>query len=97
MDDLQNYLKDVQRNHPEELQEIKETVSHEYEVTAYWYAYSKLNNPILFFKSVEGYNMPLVTNIFGNVNRVARIIGAEPKTMYDAWSKKQQTLSIQNT
>jgi 2,5-furandicarboxylate decarboxylase 1 len=88
MDDLQNYLKDVQRNYPEELQEIKETVSHEYEVTAYWYAYSKLNNPILFFKSVEGYNTPLVTNIFGNVNRVARIIGAEPKTMYDAWSKK---------
>ena len=88
MEDLRHYLREIRKNHPDEFYEISETITPEYEITAWWDELSKLNNPILYFNSVKGYDLPVVANIFGTIKRVARMIGAEPHNIYDVWMEK---------
>ncbi|MEM0383246.1 MAG: UbiD family decarboxylase [Candidatus Caldarchaeum sp.] len=88
MKDLRDFLRDLKEQHPEEFVEIDEPVSTEYEVTAYWQMYSRLGNPVLFFRKVRGYDMPVVANVFGSRRRVARVIGADEEGFYDKWCEK---------
>ncbi|MEM1956464.1 MAG: UbiD family decarboxylase [Candidatus Caldarchaeum sp.] len=88
MKDLRDFLRDLKEQHPEEFVEIDEPVSTEYEVTAYWQVYSRLGNPVLFFRKVRGYDMPVVANVFGSRRRVARVIGADEEGFYDKWCEK---------
>lgn len=81
-------MRDLKEQHPEEFVEIDEPVSTEYEVTAYWQMYSRLGNPVLFFRKVRGYDMPVVANVFGSRRRVARVIGADEEGFYDKWCEK---------
>lgn len=81
-------MRDLKEQHPEEFVEIDEPVSTEYEVTAYWQVYSRLGNPVLFFRKVRGYDMPVVANVFGSRRRVARVIGADEEGFYDKWCEK---------
>jgi len=88
LEDLRHYLRETREHNPYEFYEIGETIDPEYEATAWWHELSKVNNPILFFKSIKGYDMPVVANIFGTLGRVARMIGAEPGNIYDVWMEK---------
>ncbi|MEM2872143.1 MAG: UbiD family decarboxylase [Candidatus Caldarchaeum sp.] len=88
MKDLRDFLRDLKEQHPEEFVEIDEPVSMEYEATAYWQVYSRLGNPVLFFRKVRGYDMPVVANVFGSRRRVARVIGADEEGFYDKWCEK---------
>jgi UbiD family decarboxylase len=81
-------LREIRENYPDEFYEVGEVIDPEYEATAWWYVVSKFDNPILFFRSVKDYEIPIVANIFGSIKRVARMIGAEPSNIYDVWIEK---------
>ncbi|MCS6768919.1 MAG: UbiD family decarboxylase [Candidatus Caldarchaeum sp.] len=88
MKDLRVFLEELKREHQDEIVEVDYPVSPEYEVTAYWRECVKLGNPVLYFKQVVGCKMPLVANVFGSRQRVARMIGADVESFYDKWREK---------
>ncbi|MEM2225395.1 MAG: UbiD family decarboxylase [Candidatus Caldarchaeum sp.] len=88
MKDLHDFLTELKERYPDEFVEIDEPVSPEYEVTAYWQEYTRRGNPVLFFNKINGYDMPVVANIFGLRRRVARLIGADEQQFYERWCEK---------
>jgi 2,5-furandicarboxylate decarboxylase 1 len=88
LEDLRHYLNEIREHYSDEFYEISETIDPEYEATAWWRELIKFNNPILFFQHVRGYDMHVVANVFGTLERVARMIGAKPSNIYDVWIEK---------
>jgi 2,5-furandicarboxylate decarboxylase 1 len=88
LEDLRHYLNEIREHYSDEFYEISETIDPEYEATAWWRELIKFNNPILFFQHVRGYDMHVVANVFGTLERVARMIGAKPSNIYDLWIEK---------
>ncbi|MEM4383954.1 MAG: UbiD family decarboxylase [Candidatus Caldarchaeum sp.] len=91
MKDLRVFLSELREKHPAEIIEVEHPVSAEYEISAYWMEYAKHDNPVLYFKKVSGYNMPVVANIFGSRPRIARMIRARHENFYERWWEKLQT------
>ncbi|MEM0349816.1 MAG: UbiD family decarboxylase [Candidatus Caldarchaeum sp.] len=88
MKDLRQYLEDLRQNYPEEFVKVSEPVSPDYEITAVWRMFEQRGSPVLFFEKVSDYTMPVVANIFGSRNRVARMIGSDALNFYDRWLEK---------
>jgi len=44
-------------------------------------------SPVVFLESVKGFDTPVVANLFGTLQRIARIAGVGPKDFYPAWGR----------
>ena len=93
MHDLRTYLERVERLLPGQLVRISEPVSNEYDVTRRIEKAAHLpNNPALLFEDIEGFEKPVLINVFGQVDRIKlalegaqRPIASRPD-MYSEWS-----------
>jgi 2,5-furandicarboxylate decarboxylase 1 len=92
MRDLRSYLKLIERRLPEQLIHVKESVSHEYDVTRRIEESAHISgNPAFLFENVTGFSQPVLINVFGHVDRIklalegARSPVATRPDMYREW------------
>ncbi len=94
MRSLRSYLEKLDEVVPDQLVRVEEEVDWCYEVMAYVAEMEKTRgNPVLLFENVKGYSIPLLVNLFGNVNRMNLAIRGAPQVhksrleFYDAWNR----------
>jgi len=71
--DLQSFIEDLDRRG--QLHRIKETVDRVLEITEISDRVVKAGGPALLFENVRGYDMPVVTNLFGTLERMQLALG----------------------
>lgn len=72
---LQEFIEVLEKE--EELLRIKEEVSAELEITEITDRICKLAGPALFFEKVRGFQIPVVTNLFGSFRRLCLAFGVK--------------------
>jgi 2,5-furandicarboxylate decarboxylase 1 len=94
MQDLRTYLKKLETNLPNQLVKVKEPVDWQYEVTSRIIKAEKTsNNPALLFENIRGYKQPIITNVFGSIDRIQLGLGESEKlgggrlAFYEDWNK----------
>ena len=94
MQDLRTYLKKLETYLPNQLIKVNEPVDWQYEVTSrIIQAERTKSNPALLFKEVKGYLNPILTNVFGSIDRIQLGLGESEKigggrlAFYTDWNK----------
>lgn len=94
MRSLRSYIERLDEVLPNQLVRVKDEVDWRYEVTACVNEMERIEgNPALLFENVKGYSMPLLVNLFGNVDRMNLAIGGAPHIhksrleFYDEWNR----------
>ncbi len=84
---IRSFVEDLRREHPEQIIEIEDEVSIDYEPTAYYLGLRK-KKPVLIFKNLKGFkNFLLVTNIYGSEERLAMLSGFRSiREVIEKWS-----------
>ncbi len=73
---LRGFLDFVAREHPDQLLRIGEPVNSRFEVTAIVFELEGAGrSPVVIFENVVGHDMPVVTNIAGNRDLLAAVLG----------------------
>lgn len=86
--DLRNFLRDYRSRHPDDVVTFAEEVSANQDTSAViWELAAQGRHPMLVFDKIAGLGMPVVTNIFGSRERIARLIGATTETLHAAYQK----------
>jgi 4-hydroxy-3-polyprenylbenzoate decarboxylase len=75
IDDLREFIALLEKRG--QLQRIKASVSPELEITEITDRVSKAGGPALLFENVQGYDMPVVINLFGSAERMSWALGVE--------------------
>ena len=90
---LQDYLERMRLEFPGQLLEISYVVPRDFIINAIAFEFEHLKqNPILYFSSVEGSEMPVVANIFANRERIAYLLGVDESRIADRWSEIEKAL-----
>ncbi|KAA3644743.1 MAG: UbiD family decarboxylase [Chloroflexi bacterium] len=83
---FREYLDDLRAQGPEELWEIDQSVPLEYEMTAYAMELERQQYPpALLFNSVDGFDNPVVCNLFSSKKRLADILGIPERELITGW------------
>jgi len=82
------FLTQLEKTYPDQLTRVDETVSHEYELSAIAFEYIKRKNSCLLFERIKGFDMPLVTNVFGSKDRMALALGVPADGLYERVSSR---------
>jgi 4-hydroxy-3-polyprenylbenzoate decarboxylase len=86
--DLRTFLAAYRAAHPDDVLTFKDEISAEQDTTAViWELAAQGRHPLLVFEKVAGAGVPVVTNIFGSRERIARMIGATTATLHAAYQK----------
>ncbi len=88
--DLRTFLHDYRAAHPDDVLTFKDEASADQDTTAViWELASRGLHPMLVFEKVAGLALPVpvVTNIFGSRERIARMIGATTATLHAAYQR----------
>lgn len=92
--DLHSFLDEIRREAPGLLLTIAAETPCDYTSTALTLELERRGQqPILFFNKVQGYDMPLVANLFASRAVLARSIGAAPETFVAALGAKLDALT----
>ena len=92
--DLHAFLNALEREAPGEILHIREPVSTDYTITAYVQVLASLNRtPLLYFHNVIGYDLPVITNLFGTKRRIALALGIQPDDFDNAWLQRIEHLT----
>lgn len=84
--DLRAFLQTLREESPDELWEIDNPVSLNYEMTAYALELERRSNPpALLFRHVDGFSIPVLANVFASRKRIARILGLEESQLISGW------------
>jgi UbiD family decarboxylase len=82
MKDMRSFLEALSNVHPEQILEISEKISLEYEVTAIQMELMRAGKaPVLIFKNIKGSNLPLVTNLYGDRSRLSFGLNPQPNNL----------------
>jgi 2,5-furandicarboxylate decarboxylase 1 len=82
MKDMRSFLEALSNVHPEQILEINEKISLEYEVTAIQMELMRAGKaPVLIFKNIKGSNLPLVTNLYGDRSRLSFGLNPQPNNL----------------
>ncbi|MEO7403956.1 MAG: UbiD family decarboxylase [Burkholderiales bacterium] len=88
--DVHAFLEAYRASHPEDIRVVREAVADE-ELTA---VASTLaadgRQPVLLFEQVRGVAMPVVTNLFGSRERVARLLGTTASGIHAAYQARSR-------
>jgi UbiD family decarboxylase len=87
--DLRTFLRDYRAAHPDDVLVFEGEASADQDTTAViWELAAQGRHPMLVFEKVAGLAaVPVVTNIFGSRERIARMIGATTATLHVAYQK----------
>ncbi len=91
--DLQSFLEQVRARDPARILRISEEVPLDFTSTALTLALEKQGRtPILYFERLEGYDMPLLANLYGTREHIAWGIGAELDDLNERLSGPMENL-----
>jgi 2,5-furandicarboxylate decarboxylase 1 len=88
---LRGFLDDLPEN---EFLRIPDPTPLDYIPTALVFELEKKNQfPVVYLDRPDGYDMPVVSNLFAERQRIARIAGVEPGQFNDAWTRAMDVLT----
>ena len=88
---LRGFLEMVEGDFPDELVRIREPVRRELDITATVFELERAGrSPVVIFERVEGFDMPVVTNIAGNRRLLAAAMGVEPGMLATTFRERCQ-------
>jgi 2,5-furandicarboxylate decarboxylase 1 len=88
---LRGFLEFVERDFPDQLLRINEPVKTEYEMTAIVFELERAGrSPVVVFENVVGHDMPVVTNIAGNRDLLAAVLGVDSADLPTAFRDRCQ-------
>jgi len=88
---LRGFLQMVERDFPEELVRIRTPVSTHLDITSLVFELERAGrSPVVIYEKVEGYTMPVVTNIAGNRKLLAACLGVKPADLPTAFRERCQ-------
>ena len=88
---LRAFVRSVEERFPEELLRIREPVSTQLDMTSALYELERIGkSPVVIYENVEGYDMPVVTNIAGNRKLLAECLGVTVPELPAAFRKRCQ-------
>ncbi|MDP8012133.1 MAG: menaquinone biosynthesis decarboxylase [Thermoplasmata archaeon] len=90
MNDLRKSIDILRKNN--DLLEIDDHFSSDLEVSSFTNIVQKKNGPALLFKNVDGGNIPVLTNTFGNMNRLENMIGKSLDDIINLFNKTMNML-----
>lgn len=81
--DLQSFLDEVRRNHPDHILTFSETLPLDYTATALTMEMDRQGHmPILYFEKLDGYDMPLVANLYASREHIAWGLNTDLANLY---------------
>src|SRR5918992_3078918 len=88
---LRAFLSMVERDFPEELLRIRAPVRRELDITSLVFELERAGkSPVVVYENVEGFTMPVVTNIAGNRKLLAACLGVDPAELPTAFRERCQ-------
>lgn len=88
---LRGFLRMVERDFPEEFIRIREPVSRRLDITSTVFEFERAGRqPVLVFDRVEGFDIPVVTNIAANRRLLAAALGVKPDALPAAYRERCQ-------
>jgi len=89
---LRGFVEKVEKTNPEDVLRIREPVSQQLEMTSTIFELDRLNrSPVVIFENVEGFDMPVVTNVAGNRKLLAQCLGSDVQSLPTAFRDRCQT------
>ncbi len=83
---LQDFLRDYEVAHPDDVRTIDREVSLDQDITAVvWELADRGEHPLLRFPRVKGADREVVTNLFASRARIERMLGAHPGELHDRY------------
>jgi UbiD family decarboxylase len=91
--DLRTFLDEYERAAPLEVWRISDEVDTEHTITAWVLELERRGlSPVLVFERVRGYDMPVVSNVFGSRERIAWLLGTSAEELANQWQRVTRTL-----
>ncbi|HZP78319.1 MAG TPA: UbiD family decarboxylase [Pseudolabrys sp.] len=88
---LRGFIEETESVDPANVLRIREPVSPKLEMTATVFELDRLNkSPIVIFEKVTGFDMPVVTNVAGNRELLARCLGSTVANLPNAFRERCQ-------
>ncbi|MBI4194631.1 MAG: UbiD family decarboxylase [Betaproteobacteria bacterium] len=88
---LRGFLAMVERDFPEEILRIRNPVRADLDITSLVFELERAGrSPVVVYENVEGYTMPVVTNIAGNRRLLAACLGVTPMELPTAFRERCQ-------
>jgi len=88
---MRGFLAMVERQYPDQLVRIAAPVKRELDITATVFELERAGrSPVVIFENVEGFYMPVVTNIAGNRRLIAAALGVEPSALAATFRERCQ-------
>lgn len=92
--DFQSFLADYRQRFPEDVLSIEEPVPGDQVITALVQQLAAQGRrPMLWLPKVQGLEVPVVTNLFGSRERVARMLGCEVRGLHQAYQARARQLT----
>lgn len=87
--DFRVFLERYRADRPDDVLAVADDVSPDQEITAVlWRLAAAGRQPLLVFERVRGFGTRVVTNVFGSRARIARLLGAEPARLHEAYQAR---------
>jgi 4-hydroxy-3-polyprenylbenzoate decarboxylase len=87
--DFHGFLERYRAAHPDDVLIVSDEVSADQDVTAVlWQLAAQGRDPLLVFERVAGLGMRVATNVFGSRTRIARLLGAAPARLHEAYQAR---------
>ncbi len=88
---LRGFLHMVESEYPEELLRIKEPIDPRFDMTAIVFELDRAGkNPVVIIDRVDGYKMPVVTNVAANRRLLAACLGVDTRDLPGAFRERCQ-------
>lgn len=89
------FLEEYARAFPEDVLEVKDAVDPDQGVTAIAVElWERGEAPVLIFPNVEGISVPVVTNVFGSRERIARLMGTSLASLHKSFSEASKPIPM---
>src|SRR5271154_4056881 len=88
---LRGFLHMVETEYPEELLRIRQPIDPRFDMTAIVFELERAGkNPVVVIEKVEGYDMPVVTNVAANRRLLAACLGVDPRDLPTTFRERCQ-------
>ena len=88
---LRGFLHMVENEYPDELLRIRQPLDPRFDMTAIVFELERAGrNPVVVFETVDGYDMPVVTNVAANRRLLAACLGVDARELPSAFRERCQ-------
>jgi 2,5-furandicarboxylate decarboxylase 1 len=88
---MRGFLEMVERDHPEEIVRVREPVRRELDITSAVFELERAGrSPVVIFEKIDGFDMPVVTNLAGNRRLIAAALGVAPDALATTFRERVQ-------